>query len=75
MCIGEQPTRKIRHRSKGNVPPAKKVPKRKASDITNEVALTVIKTTTTISKADTSKINAPDATAVSACLRWKIVCC
>ena len=71
MFIGEQPTRKARHRSKGNVPSAKKAPKRKVSDITKEVALTVIKT---ISKDDTSTINAPGATAVSACLRWKILC-
>ena len=74
MFIGEQPTRGPRQRSKGNVHQAKKAPKRKASEITNEGALTVIKTKTTISKNETSKINAPDATAVSACLRWKILC-
>ena len=72
MFIGEQPTRKTRHRSKGNLPPAKKARKRKASEITSEVALADIKTMTTISKTEISKINTQDATAVNACLRWKI---
>ena len=71
MFIGKQPTRETRKRSQGNVAQVKKASKRKANDITEEVALTV----TTISKRDTSNITAPDATMVSACLRWKILCC
>ena len=72
MFIGEQPTRDIRYRSKGNLPPAKKARKRKASDITGVVALAGSKTMTSISKTEISKINTLHATAVNACLRWKI---
>ena len=80
MFIGMQPKKDARRsrRPNGNVPvivpggsAAQKGTKRKAKDVTN--ALTVFKPTTTISKADVSKINTPDASGVSACLRCKIL--
>ena len=75
MFIGKQTLKETR-KSRAKVPADRKVNKRKARDITEKVSrLTVFKPTTTISKADASNINKPDATVVSACIRCKILCC
>ena len=79
MFIGEQPKRDPRRQpsEKAKAAGPRKGTKRNASEITDEVALSVSKTMTTISisKADTSKINTPDTYGVSACLRCTILCC
>ena len=81
MFIGVQPVKAVRcHREKvsGIVPgesAARKATKRKVPDVTNAVALIASKTATTISKADTLRVNTQNATGVSACLRCKILCC
>ena len=72
MFIGDEPPKVIRDRSRGNLPQVKQPRKRKARDISGVVALADSKTMTTISKTEISKINTQDATAVNACLRWKI---
>ena len=77
MFDGVQPKRDPRRQpsEKAKAAGPRKGTKRNASDITDEVALDVFRATTTISKTDTSKINTPDASGVSACLRCTILCC
>ena len=72
MFIGVQPVQQPVRRRGGKVPgivpggsAARKSTKRKVSDVNTAVALIAFKPT--ISKTDASKVNAQNATGVSAC--------
>ena len=79
MFIGKQPVKQGRNsKVVPTAPKDGKASKRKVQDMQDEknaFAITAFKTKTTITKAVVTKVNAPNVTGVSACLRCKILCC